>query len=338
MEAQINTIDLDPGEYQLQIVQPDGNAHAIPVAVLPAPPKIANLPIVLNRGDENRTVTLHGERLDLLAKLEAPNVTMTLEPANFDGTERRLTLHADPKLRAGDSVDMKTYVENRSQPLLLSRAIELAGARPVILDAQLSLPPAVGIALKPGELPAPYYLSALLKVSNLSGDIAVALRCAGDAQARVILRPGVKPEAGKLDQLGANQIFITFDDSLFPGGCDLLAQVQSAGNSNEHELGRVTIVPKIESVTFEASGAEATFTGADLEIIGRAGWDPENGVPLFDLPTTLSGEPGKQELRVALPPRPATDAPLYIWLRGEETGRAAFVHIPPASPKEAPQK
>jgi hypothetical protein len=326
MDAQINTIDLDPGDYKLQFVQPDGKAHEVPIAILPVPPHIANLPIVLNRGDQSCTVTLHGERLNLLAKLESPGIKMTLGEANSDGTERRLTLHADPELRAGETLDLHAFLENRSQPLLIPRAIELAVARPAIVDSQLSLPASVGVALKPGELPAPFYLSALLKVNNLSSEVAIALRCRGDSADRVVLRPATKPETGKLDQLSPEHIFITFDDSVFPSGCDLLAQVQSAGNSNERELGRVTLLPKIDTVTFDAQ--DATFTGSDLETITHAGWDPENGVLVQDLPTPVPGEPRKQELRVALPARPDTGPPLYIWLRGEETGRAAFVAIP----------
>ena len=327
MEAQINTIDLDPGDYQLRFVQPDRKEHDVPIAILPVPPKIANLPILLNSGDENSTVTLHGEHLNLLAKLESPGVTMTLDPASADGAERRLTLHLDPKLHAGESLDLKAFLENRSQPLFLSRAIELTNARPTITDSQLSLPPAVGVALKPGELPAPFYLSALLKVDHLSAGVAVALRCRGDSQDRVTLRPGTKPEAGKLDQLSPQQIFITFDDSLFPSGCDLLAQVQSQGNSNERSLGRVTLFPQIQALAFDSSNS-ATLAGSDLETIGRVGWDPESGVPISDLPTTNTGEPRKQELRVALPPRPDTNPPLYIWLRGDDVGRATFVAIP----------
>ncbi len=331
MEAQINTIDLDPGDYQLHFTQPDGKSHDVPIAVLPVPPHIANLPIILNRGDQNCTVTLRGERLNLLARLESPGVRMTLDAANPDGTERRLTLRADPNLHSGESLDLKAFLENRSQPWVISRAIELAPARPAILDSQISLPPSVGVALKPGELPAPYYLSALLKVDHLSAEVAVALRCRGDSQDRLVLRPGTKPEAGKLDQLSSQQIFITFDDSVFPSGCDLLAQIQSSGDSNDRDLGRVTLLPKINDVSFDAQ--DATFTGSDLETIGRAGWDPENGVPIQDLPTPIAGEPRKQELRVALAPRPDTNPPLYIWLRGEESGRATFVTIPPTAQK-----
>jgi hypothetical protein len=323
MEAQINTIDLDPGSYQLKFFQPDGKDHDVPITILQVPAKIANLPIILNSGDANCTVTLHGEHLNELAKLESPGIKMTLAPASADGGERRLTLQIDPKLHAGDFVDIKAYLENRSRPLILARAIELANARPSIVESQLSLPNSLAVTLKPGELPAPYYLSALLKVDHLNVNVAVGLRCQGDPQDRVTLHPGTKPESGKLDQLSPQQIFITFDDSLFPSGCELLAQVESDGNSNERPLGRVTLFPQIESVSLDAP--EQTVTGSDLETIARVGWDPENSVPISDLPTTIAGEPRKQELRVELPPRPSTNPPLYIWLRGDETGRATSI-------------
>ena len=239
-----------------------------------------------------------------------------------------MTLHVDAKLHAGTSLDLKAFLENRSQPLVLAHAIELAGEKPVIVDSQLSLPPDVGVVLKPEELPAPYYLSALLKVSHVGTEPAVGLRCSGDAQARVTLRPGTKPEAGKLHQLSAEQIFITFDDALFPSGCDLLADLQGGSGTSARPLGRVKLFPKIDTFTFDGVSLDATLTGSDLETIGKAGWDPENGVSISDLPTTVAGEPRKQQLRVSLPARPDTAPPLYIWLRGEDAGRATFVTIP----------
>ena len=77
MEAQINTVDLDPGDYQLRFSQPDGKEHQTPISILPVPPHIANLPLVVNQGDETCTVTLHGERLNLLTKLETAGVALT---------------------------------------------------------------------------------------------------------------------------------------------------------------------------------------------------------------------------------------------------------------------
>jgi hypothetical protein len=66
--------------------------------------------------------------------------------------------------------------------------------------------------------------------------------------------------------------------------------------------------------------------GSGLDIVERVGWDAQNGVPVDAIPTPLAGGSSEETLRVALPwPAPAPHAPLFIWLRGEETGRQTSV-------------
>ena len=50
MDVQIATADLTPGDYQLLVSQQDGKKHPVEFKILPNPPKIANLPIIVNQG------------------------------------------------------------------------------------------------------------------------------------------------------------------------------------------------------------------------------------------------------------------------------------------------
>ncbi|HXR78374.1 MAG TPA: hypothetical protein VN737_20510 [Bryobacteraceae bacterium] len=71
----------------------------------------------------------------------------------------------------------------------------------------------------------------------------------------------------------------------------------------------------------------ATLTGTDLQNIAQVGWDATNGTAVVDLPAPIPGQGLKQSLHVTLPaPVPAEHAPLYIWLRGDTTGRLTNIH------------
>ena len=78
MDVQIDTADFDPGAYKLLISQQDGKSHAVEFKILPNPPKIANLPIVVNQGAATQHFVLKGERLEQVSKLEAPGAVFSL--------------------------------------------------------------------------------------------------------------------------------------------------------------------------------------------------------------------------------------------------------------------
>jgi hypothetical protein len=90
-------------------------------------------------------------------------------------------------------------------------------------------------------------------------------------------------------------------------------------------------IPRLEQLTLTNEKAgDSNFAGilkgSGLEIVERVGWDARNGVPVDAIPTPIAGGPSEETLRVALPwPAPAPHAPLFIWLRGEETGRQTSV-------------
>jgi hypothetical protein len=65
------------------------------------------------------------------------------------------------------------------------------------------------------------------------------------------------------------------------------------------------------------------LTGENLQVISKTGWNAEKGFPVEGIPTPVPGSNGEQTLRIELPwPPPSPSAPVYIWLRGEEKGRA----------------
>ena len=53
---------------------------------------------------------------------------------------------------------------------------------------------------------------------------------------------------------------------------------------------------------------------------------PDAGYPVQGIPTPVSGSPQEQTLKIEMPwPPPSPGAPIYIWLRGENTGRLTAI-------------
>ena len=69
---------------------------------------------------------------------------------------------------------------------------------------------------------------------------------------------------------------------------------------------------------------EGVLTGERLHQITRVGWNQREGCRVAGTATpSLDGSQG-QTLRIPVPwPPPEPHAPLFIWLPGEETGRAS---------------
>jgi hypothetical protein len=95
-------------------------------------------------------------------------------------------------------------------------------------------------------------------------------------------------------------------------------------------MGKVAGLPRIAGFTLtneqKPGGFIGEIQGWDLETIARTGWDSAVGMDVTDLPRPIAGEGAKQALRIAMPwPSPMPKAALYIWLRGETSGRATAV-------------
>jgi hypothetical protein len=332
MDVQVNTIDLDPGNYRLLIAQVDGKAQPVDVKVLPLPPRIDGLPLLVNVGDPNKSLVLRGEHLDSVTKLEAAKASIDLGPGT--SSERKLTLHMQADLQAGTREDLKVYVKDMAQPLVLRDAIQVVGPRPRILESKVSTPEGMEVSLHPGELPSGYFLSTMLKVKNVEPGSSVRLGCTAGTSTEVGVRIGEQLSGASLQQLAPDQLFLSFDSSAWPSGCIVTARIDSGtdGQSEPFQLGRIVRVPKIENFRLTSEEVAPGFyvgvlTGQNLETIERTGWEAAHGNSVLGLPTPLPGEGQKQSLKIKLPwPSPAPHAPLYFWLRGTKQALATTVH------------
>ncbi len=332
MDVQVNTIDLDPGDYRLLIAQVDGKAQPVDVKVLALPPRIDGLPLLVNVGDTNKPTALHGEHLDSVTKLEATKGSVELGPGT--SSERKITLRMPADLEPGTRVGLKVYVKDMAQPLEFREAIKVVGPRPRILESKVSTPEGMEVSLHPGELPSGYFLSTMLRVKNVEAGSSVRLGCTTGTSSEVTVRIGEQLTGASLQQLAPDQLFLSFDSSAWPSGCIVTARVDggSDGESEPFQLGRIVRVPKIEN--FRLTSEEVApglyigvLTGQNLETIERTGWEAAHSNSVMGLPTPLPGEGQKQSLKIKLPwPSPAPHAPLYIWLRGTKQALATTIH------------
>jgi hypothetical protein len=346
MDVQIDTHDLDAGDYALSIAQQDGATHPVDFKILPNPPHIDNLPILANQGAAAQHYVLKGERLDELARLNAPNVVLDLGSATGNGAERNLTVQLKSNPQPGTALPIQAFIKDRSEPLTFQDALQITGPLPVIASSKLSLPSAMTIAMRPNEFPAGFNLTAMLDVKNIVRSSTLELACAdGDAPVST-LRIGQQTATYSLQQLSQDQLFLSFDTSALPAGCSLQAIIDNgrAGRSQPFTLAQIVRLPQIDSFTASAdpapSGLRAyTLTGRNLEMIEKTGWDQINGAEVPSLPAPIPGEGQKQSLSVNLPEQSGPPAELYLWLRGDAAGRATTIKNPapvPAPPQPQP--
>jgi hypothetical protein len=100
------------------------------------------------------------------------------------------------------------------------------------------------------------------------------------------------------------------------------------GDSAPKKLGKIVLLPRIESFQLtDQKASDGAFygeiRGRNLETIAKTGWDAQTGIATDSIPTPAADGGSSETLRVKEPwPAPAPHSPLYIWLRGEEKGRA----------------
>lgn len=335
MDVQIDTSTLDPGAYQLLLSQDGTKAKPVPLAILPNPPKIENLPVLLNQGIETQHFVLKGERLQLLSKLESPIATLHLNEVSGSGTERNLVVQLKDAAKNGATDSITAYLTDRTEPLTLAGALKITGPLPVIASSRLSLPSGMAISLLPEEFPAGYMLTALLDVKNIHPKSAISLFCSEGVGAHPALHVGEQNTTSSLQQLSPDQLFLSADTTGFPAGCTLLGQIDNGGDGKSEavELARLRRFPQVGSFSPAVSPASAPpaplrsyeLRGLNLEMIEKIGWDVNAGQPVMNLPTPIPGQGQQQSLLVDLP-EPASPKPtVYIWLRGESTPRSTTI-------------
>jgi hypothetical protein len=334
VDVLIDTKDLESGKYEFLISQVDGRTRLVPFQVLPPPPNIASLPIVISRSDQTRRIVLKGEHLDLVTRLESPGGSIALGPALPSQSERTATIQMKDSLKPGSAFTLLAYVSGHSEPVRFENAIHVVGPRPSIDAAKLSPPSEMSIPLQPGELAAGVFVSGMLEVKNLETSSALQLSCEGQEGNVVSLHMGEHSTTATLQQLAADQIFLSFDTNGWPAGCVIQARVDNGpdGQSEPCSLGRLVRFPHVDSFQLVSSEAEAgtylsELTGTDLQNIEKVGWDATNGIAVSDLPSPIPGAGMKQSLKVKLPSaEPVPHAPLFLWLRGDKDGRPTSIH------------
>lgn len=321
LETQMDASSLTAGEYRFLIAQGDEKVHETPFEVLPATPHISNLPLMVHTLAESERVVLKGTGLDRIEELSSPEARIRLE-AGDKADERVARITLKDGIVKGTSLAVRMTVKDFEQPIEVSDALLVAGPRPAITEVHASLPSDLGVALRAGEIPAHSFVSFSLDLANVDAASvnAVDLSC-GDAPP-VPLK--VRPEAHA-------PLFLSFDPSTVgTAGCEVSATLETtdAGTSLPAKLGVVVRLPKIES--FQLTGEKADgnafygeLKGQGLESIEKVGWDAVTGTPVRGIPAPVAGGGSQQVLKVAVPwPAPAPHAQLYIWLRGESSGRA----------------
>jgi hypothetical protein len=347
MDVLVPAGSLVAGAYELRLIQPDGKPWPVGFKVLPNPPRIANLPILLNQGVAAQHFVLKGDRLGLIGRLEADGVVFTLDPAAPNQTERSLTAELKSAPKPGATLAVRAYVADRSEPITLPGALEITGPLPVIASVKLSRSGGQAIAVRNDELPAGGTLNALMDVKNMERTSLLELGCADGVGARTELHIGGRTSSWSLQQLSPDQLFLAFDSSSLPAGCQLEAIVDNGreGKSRPFTLARIVRLPKIDSFTATPDDRLAglrryTLTGENLEMIQKVGWTEAEPVEIAALPSPLPGPGLKQTLALGLADPPKPDAALFIWLRGDRDPRAAAIAAPriPEQKNEAPDK
>lgn len=332
MDVQVDTEKLDSGAYALLISQQDGKSHPVEFKVLPNPPKIENLPILVNQGAGTQHFVLKGQRLEQVKKLEAPDAVLSLSPPGTDQVERSLTVELKSPPKPGTTLPITEYIEDRSEPLNLPGALQITGPLPVIASSKLSLPAQMAIAVRAEEFPAGYTLNAMLDVKNIERKSLLRLACSDGVGTPVTLYIGGQTASWALEQLSADQLFLAFETCGLPAGCSLQAVIDNGrnGSSEPATLAHILRVPQVDSFTVADSPPrngirQYQLTGQKLEMIEKMGWDDSNGLDVSGLPAPLPGPGLKQSIQVNLPDPLSPDTVLYVWLRGDTKGRTTVI-------------
>ncbi len=335
LQAEVDTTNLDAGRYLLMLTQLNGAIQDVPLIIHPPNPKLSNLPLRANLGEKEQTLTLQGAGLDRIARITSDGAEWTLAPApkgNSELKERKVTLQLAPKAHKGEFLNASLYVEGISKPLPVADVVHVVGPRPKITDVRASFPKETNVALGEKEIPAGSAVSFAIYAEHMGTIPALTLSCNHDSETRqaLTLHPGENSGAAQLDFAGSGVLFLSIDPGkVGQSGCLLDATVtdQTTGSSNPYDLGRVTRLPQISKFNLGDQKLgdtlyAGTLTGRDLQMIEKTGWSPDTGYPVQGIPTPVPGSSQQQTLKIEMPwPPPSPHAPIYIWLRGENTGR-----------------
>ena len=339
MEVEVDTSAWAAGNYRLVLTQTNGSSHDVALVIHPPNPTLAGLPLRANLGESRQTLLLRGTRLERITSIATPNAAWELAPipsAARDLNERKVTVMLQGSAQRGEVEAASVSVQDIQTPLKVPGALEVAGPRPKIAGVSLSLAQQPDVHLNDGEIPAGAAISFSLLAHNLDAHPTLSLTCANDGfdKTPLVLHPGDRTPYAQMDFSGEDGLFLSVDPGVVgQSGCQLSAAISigNVGSSDPTVLGRVIRLPRIEkfALTEEKLGPAlyaGTLTGVDLQIIEKTGWDAKTGFPVQGIPTPVPGSQQEQTLKVELPwPPPSPHAPIYVWLRGESTGRLTDV-------------
>jgi len=340
MEVDVDTSAWGAGAYNLILAQTNGSSHDVALEIHPPNPTLDGLPLRANLGEPQQIVVLRGTRLERITRFTTPDAAWDLAPVK-SGAHELLERQATVKLQAAAHRDellgANVFVQDIQAPLTFPGALQVAGPRPKIAGFSLSLAEPPDVHLDDGEIPAGAAISFSLLARNLDAHPVLSLNCAneGFTKAPLVLHPGDRSTSAQLDFAGEDGLFLSVDPGMVgQTGCQLAATIttDTAGSSDPTVLGRLIRLPRMEkfALTEEKLGPTlyaGNLTGVDLQIIEKTGWDAKAGFPVQGIPTPVpGGNPQQQTLKVELPwPPPSPHAPIYVWLRGETTGRLTDV-------------
>ena len=373
----LDTGELAAGFYQLTIASFGKTTTNADLTIYPPGPKILNGPFRINRGSEAPgTLALEGTGLDWVCGISSDKLTWELHedprvcdleswPSTGLQSQRTAAVSLDDEsdVQEGDCLPFQLQLLSRTGERSVSGGcVEVAGPRPSIVGHERRLPPGAESGLKAGEIPTGVHVGFSIQVENLISPPSLELGCipAGRPfQAALTVGDGQNQGMAALSLTGDDALFLSLDPGgLYVPGCVLTARLndRARGLSNSHALGKVIPFPRIERFAVKPERVdgqvecslgnqdtplyEGVLTGEHLHRIARTGWNEREGCPVVS--TALPSPTGSQEqtLSIAVPwPPPAPNAPLFIWLHGEETGRATpACVIDPSGCPEGPEE
>jgi hypothetical protein len=339
LDAEVDT-SAGAGLYHFVLTQTNGTSSDVSFAIHPPNPTLDGLPLRANLGEPQQTLELRGTRLERITRISTPDATWDLAPVKADARElleRKATVKLAPAAHNGEEMAASVSVQDIDAPVTFAGALDVVGPRPKISSVSLSLSQQPDVHLTEGEIPAGAPISFSLLTRNVDAHPALSLTCAneGYTKAPLVLHPGDRTTSAELDFAGDDGLFLSLDPGVVGlSGCELAATIttDNVGSSDPTVLGRLIRLPRIEkfALTDTQLGANlysGNLTGMDLQIIDKTGWDAKTGYPVQGIPTPVpGGTPGEQTLKVELPwPPPSPHAPIYVWVRGEPTGRLTDV-------------
>ena len=356
----LDTSELSAGFYQLKLDSSGETTTIAHLTIYPPDPKILNGPFRINRGNgEPETLTLQGTGLDWVCGINSDQLTWELHedpsvcdleswPSTGMQSQRTAAVSLDDEsdLKEGDCLPFQFKLLSRTGDRSVSGGcVEVVGPRPGIVDHERQIPPGAETGLKEDEIPSGVQVGFSIQVRNLSSPPSLELGCipAGKPfQAALTVGAGENQGMAALSLTGNDALFLSLDPGgLYVPDCVLTARLNDRirGLSNSYALGKVIPLPRIERFVVKPERLddrvecrlgnrntplyEGILTGEHLHRITKTGWNEREGCPVVSTAIPSPTGSPEQTLRITVPwPPPEPHAPLFIWLHGEETGRA----------------